>query len=143
MVDRHAEYILGLLGAIFGLVGTLIWLFVDSFIWGSFIDGFRGINLDSDDISEGSLNIGIILSIIQSILLISFYIVALVKALPSNLQKNHRKSGFWILFIGIGTTIFNFFMLLPGILLIISGSLALREKKGEEVYQGIGNEFSN
>lgn len=123
----RVSFVSGFIGAILGMLGSLIWMELGAGLWANALSEAAGIE-SSSDIPPSYLSIGFIISGFQSFVTYVFYIVALAKSLPKSIEANPRKNGLWLLWIGIGTGIFNVFLLLPCILLIVAGTIALKRK---------------
>lgn len=122
-MNRTAVFILGLAGSVFGILGSLLWVFMGTSFWAH---AFIGIdNFYGDD----AYGLGIIISLFQLACTFPFFIVTLIKSLPDNLEKNLSHSSKWFLAVGILTLIFNLFLFIPSVLLIIAGAMNLKQNK--------------
>ena len=122
---------LGLVGSILGLLWSLIWLYVGSYTWGGFFMGASGDYV----ITDSQLGFGFLVSLLQSLITAAGFGVVLFRSLPRNIERNPRKTGIWILWLGIGILVVNASQFIPCILLIIAGVVAMNDKnnagKGE------------
>jgi hypothetical protein len=117
----NTEFLLGLIGSTLGILGSVLWLFFGT----SFIAYFAtdGNPLDSD------YALAFVISLIQLFLTLPFFIVTLIKALPQHIEKTPVNSGRWLLTIGIISFFLNIFLLIPSVLLIVSGSMCFKNIK--------------
>lgn len=113
----------GLAGSILGLIGSLVWLFLGSYIWGGFFMGWSGDYI----ITDGQLGGGFLVSLLQSLITAGGFVIALVISIRSR-SGNSRKTGLWLLWLGIGTLVVNPSLFIPCILLIIASVFALNSK---------------
>ena len=118
----------GLTGSILGLLGSLFWLYLGSYMWGGFFMGYSGDYF----ITDGQLGGGFLISLFQSLITAVGFGIALFRSLPSNIGRNPRKGGLWIMWLGIGTLVVNASLFIPCILLIIAGVIAMNGKKEVE-----------
>jgi hypothetical protein len=114
-LNRTTEFVLALIGGIFGLLLSLSYLL------------FGGVGLVSgmQEAQQG----GMVITVAGLLLLIGS-IASMILSAPSQIRKHHKWSGG----VTLATGIFGFFVafiiwLIPGVLLIISGALSLRNPK--------------
>lgn len=112
-MNRTTEFVLALIGGIFGLLLSLSYLL------------FGGVGLVSGMPQQG----GMVITVAGLLLLIGS-IASMILSAPSQIRKHHKWSGG----VTLATGIFGFFVafiiwLIPGVLLIISGALSLRNPK--------------
>lgn len=118
----------GLAGSILGLIGSLVWLFLGSYIWGGFFMGWSGDYI----ITDGQLGGGFLVSLLQSLITAAGFGITLFRSLPRNVERNPRKTGIWILWLGIGILVINISLFIPCVLLIIAGIVAMNTKNDVE-----------
>ena len=127
-MSRQTIFVLGLIGSILGIVGSIIWLFIGAYFFGAMVDyNFP----DNAPLSDTALGLGGVLSFFQSGLTISGFIITLVKSTPSSLNNGLKNSGIWLLVVGIVCAVINLYNLVPTALLIIAGALAMSLDKNE------------
>ncbi|MFD1039244.1 hypothetical protein ACFQ3N_12700 [Virgibacillus byunsanensis] len=119
-MNKTYIYLMGLIGSIIGILGSIIWIALGP--------SFLGGKIDSN-LTDDALETGLLIAVIQSAITISFFIVTLVKSTPDHLDNELKKTGTWLLVVGIGNSLVNLFQLLPGILLITAGIFSIREAK--------------
>ena len=124
----------GLSGSILGLLGSLFWLYLGTYAIGGFIMGASG----DYYITDGQMGLGFLIALFQSLITAVGFGIALFRSLPSNIGRNPRKGGLWIMWLGIGTLVVNASLFIPCILLIIAGVIAMNGKNNIE--KGNGNE---
>lgn len=122
-LNKTGIFILGLIGSIMGILGSVIWMFWGTFFFGGMFDHDQPINAP---LTDGALTGGLIVAGIQSIITISFFIVTLIKSTPTSLDKGLKNSAIWLLVLGILICVLNIFHLIPCTLLIIAGALGLQ-----------------
>ncbi|WP_262174245.1 hypothetical protein [Saccharococcus sp. Marseille-Q5394] len=120
-------FVLGLVGSIMAILGCMLWIWQGTFFWAGFIEGIK--QIEGEELLDESIRIGFIIAGIQTLLTLPFYIVTLVKSCSS---KSLRSVGLWLLIVGIATLLINVFHIIPCILLIIAGILALIKEKGSK-----------
>jgi hypothetical protein len=123
----NKAYGLGLTGSILGLIGSLGWLFLGSYMWGGFFMGASGDYF----ITDAQLGGGFIISLIQSLITIAGFVITLVRSIRIG-AGNARKNGLWILWLGIGILVVNASLFIPCILLIIASVFAMNSKNNIE-----------
>jgi len=131
-MKHTSSFVLGLVGSILGIIGSCIWILLGISFWGGFYLGMTG-QMHVDILTDEALGFGFIIAMIQSALTIAFFIVGIVKSTPGSLEKNTRGSGIWLLVIGIVEIVINLTLFIPGILLIIAGSIAISKANKKKV----------
>jgi hypothetical protein len=114
-LNRTTEFVLALIGGIFGLLLSLSYVL------------FGGVGLVSgvEEAQQGGMVITV-----AGILLLIGTVASMILSKPSQIQKHHKWSGGVTLATGIlGFFVAFFLWLIPGVLLIISGALSLRSPK--------------
>lgn len=123
------SFVLGLIGSILGLLGIVCYVAINIYIL--FVGSFW--NFKMEPVAPSPPFVLLLLFSLLPFLSLSFFIVSLIKCLPRNLENYPRKNGLWLLWIGIGTGIvsgiINPLTLIPSILLIIAGVLAIVKSK--------------
>jgi len=114
----------GLAGSILGLIGSLIWLYMGSHFWGGVFMGASG----EYYMTDGQLGLGFIISLLQSLITAAGFGITLFRSLPRNVERNPKKTGIWIMWLGIAILVVNISLFIPCILLIISGVVAMNDK---------------
>lgn len=114
-LNRTTEFVLALIGGIFGLLLSLSYVL------------FGGVGLVSgvEEAQQGGMVITV-----AGILLLIGSIASMILSAPSQIRKHHKWSGG----VTLATGILGFFVafilwLIPGVLLILSGALSLRIPK--------------
>ncbi|MBN2908473.1 hypothetical protein JQC72_02935 [Polycladomyces sp. WAk] len=114
-MNRTTEFVLALIGGIFGLLLSLSYVL------------FGGVGLVSgvEEAQQGGMVITV-----AGILLLIGSIASMILSAPSQIRKHHKWSGG----VTLATGILGFFVafilwLIPGVLLILSGALSLRIPK--------------
>lgn len=119
------SYVLGLIGSILGLLGIVFYVLINIYIL--MVGSFLNFDMKMEPVTQ-SPPLVLLFSVLP-FLSLSFFIVSLIKCLPRNLKNYPKKNGLWLLWIGIGTGIVSgitfIFMLIPSIILIIAGVLAI------------------
>lgn len=124
-MKKHTSiFVLGLIGSILGLVGSLTWFATGTGFWAGFYDGLMGYDY-SGSLSDNAIGFGVFFAFVQSAITIAAFILTLIKSIPSKLEKSLHNSGIWLLTLGIITLVINISLIVPSILVIIAGSLAL------------------
>ncbi|PTM57819.1 DUF4064 domain-containing protein [Desmospora activa] len=120
-MKRTAEFVLGLIGGIFGAgIGLLV-------VAGGL---FGQAYMDMMDEAESVAVVDSTWLTISGGLLLLLSIVAIIFAIPSLISKNHIRSGIIQLIAGVGGFLLaSLLWLIPGILMIISGALCFRKPK--------------
>jgi hypothetical protein len=114
-LNRTTEFVLAVIGGIFGLLLSLSFLL------------FGGIGLVSG-VAEAQQG-GMVMTVAGIPLLIGS-VASMILSAPSQIRKHHKWSGGVTLATGIlGFFIAFILWLIPGVLLIISGALSLRSPK--------------
>lgn len=133
-MNKTAVFVLGLIGSILGILGSIFWILFGAGFIGGIVD--HDLPLDAP-LTGVALAVGFIISITQSVITISLFIVALVKSTPFSLDKGMKSSGVWLLVIGVVTVIINLFHIIPCVLIIIAGALSLQggNKQGSTITQ--------
>ncbi|MBS4174232.1 hypothetical protein [Bacillus sp. FJAT-49736] len=125
-MNKQGIFVMGLIGSILGILGSIVWLFIGTFFYGGMID----YDNPSDDVSDAALGLGLIFSFLQSGITISGFIITLVKSTPGSMEKKGlRNAGIWLLVVGIVCLVMNLFNLIPAILIIVAGALAIGSAK--------------
>lgn len=125
-LNKKYIYLMALIGSTLGILGSVIWVYYGTSIVGGWIeDDIQA----ASPLSDKAMKAGLLIAFIQSIITISFFIVALVKSTPENLEIELKNTGMWLLVIGIGNVVINFFQWIPCILLIAAGAFSIREAK--------------
>lgn len=101
----------------------MLWIILGTDFWAGFYEGFVGIENYYDSYTDRAIGFGFIVAIFQSILTIGIFIVALLKSIFTAIKL--KVTGIWLLVSGIAAGIINIFHLVPVILLVIAGSLAI------------------
>ncbi|BCU82355.1 membrane protein [Polycladomyces abyssicola] len=114
-MNRTTEFVLALIGGIFGMLLSLSYVLVGG------VGLFSGV----EEAQQG----GIVITVAGILLLIGS-IASMVLSAPSQIRKHHKWSGGVTLATGILGFFVTFILwLIPGVLLIISGALSLRSPK--------------
>jgi hypothetical protein len=114
-LNRTTEFVLALIGGIFGMLLSLSYVLV----------GGVGLVSGVEEAQQG----GIVITVAGILLLIGS-IASMVLSAPSQIRKHHKWSGGVTLATGILGFFVTFILwLIPGVLLIISGALSLRSPK--------------
>lgn len=114
-LNRTTEFVLALIGGIFGMLLSLSYVLVGG------VGLFSGV----EEAQQG----GIVITVAGILLLIGS-IASMVLSAPSQIRKHHKWSGGVTLATGILGFFVTFILwLIPGVLLIISGALSLRSPK--------------
>lgn len=133
-MNKTSIFVLGLIGSIIGILGSLVWMFIGTFFIAGMIDS--DLPLDAP-LTDGAFAGGLIIAVAQGILTIAMFIMTLIKSTPQSLAKGMKNSGVWLLVLGIISAIFNLFNLIPCVLLIIAGALGLqgaaKQKEDSEI----------
>lgn len=119
--SRTKEFVMGLIGGIFGFFASLVALFI-----GGLAASFGSVFGSSDAVSTGNLVIGL------GWMAVLFSILGIVGAA---IVKNSTKLGGWFMIIAaVGGVISTFVaFILPGILLLVAGIMAVTDKTGEKI----------
>ncbi|ADU32018.1 hypothetical protein [Evansella cellulosilytica] len=123
-----AEFILGLIGSILGFIFAIIWLFMGTGFWAHFIFGFQGGWYMDDSLFV----VGFFIAAFQSIVLIGIYICSVIFSIPSNIEKNQKRSSIILIVGGSVALIINIASLIPSVLILISGILLTRKRPPEQ-----------
>ncbi|MCK1982193.1 MULTISPECIES: hypothetical protein [Peribacillus] len=129
---KNTTFIVGLIGSVLGLLGSLIWLFLGTNFWGGVFMGASG----DYYITDGQYGLGFIVTLFQSLITAAGFGIALFKSLPKNIEVNQRKNGLWLLWLGIGIFVINISLFIPCILLVIAGVVAMGTKNQETIQGG-------
>ncbi|MDN4594863.1 hypothetical protein [Polycladomyces subterraneus] len=114
-MNRTTEFVLALIGGIFGLLLSLSYVLV----------GGVGLVSGVEEAQQG----GIVITVAGILLLIGS-VASMILSAPSQIRKHHKWSGGVTLATGILGFFVTFILwLIPGVLLIISGALSLRSPK--------------
>lgn len=128
---KNMAFGFSLAGSILGLLGSFIWLFLGTSIWAGFFYGLSG----SYNVSDAQMGGGFILSLLQSAITTTGFIIALIKGLPKNIEVNPRKNGLWILWCAIAIGIVNLSLFIPCILLGVAAVVAINGGKNKVKYE--------
>jgi hypothetical protein len=129
---KNTAFGFGLAGSILGLLGSLIWLYVGTYTWGGFFMGASG----DYYITDGQFGLGFLVTLLQSIITAAGFGITLFRSLPRNIERNPRKTGLWILWLGIVILVINISLFIPCILLIIAGVVAMGTKNQTTIQGG-------
>ena len=125
---KNTVFGFGLVGSVVGLLGSLIWIFLGTDIWSAFFMGVSGFDYPTD----ANYGFGLIVSLFQSLITSAGFGITLFRSLPRNVERNPRRTGLWILLLGIGIFVINLSLFIPCILLIIAGVVAMNGKNNSE-----------
>ncbi|WP_079528210.1 hypothetical protein [Halobacillus hunanensis] len=140
-MNKTGIFVLGLIGSILGMIGSIMWFFFGTYFFAGIVDADQPYYAP---LTDGALGIGLIVSITQGVLTIAIFIITLVKSTPGSLDGGVKNSGVWLLVLGIIGAIINLFHLIPCVLIIIAGSIALinaSKEKEQVVEQREGNSY--
>lgn len=128
-MNKTAIFVMGLIGSIIGMVGTVFWFGLGPYFFGGMVDW--DMPLDAP-LTEDALTIGTTIVIIQSIITLAVFVVGLVKSTPSSLDRGLKNSGVWLLVLGICMIFINVVHIISAILYIIAGAVALQRAVNEK-----------
>lgn len=128
-MNKTTVFVLGLIGSVLGMLGTLIWMYFGSFFFAGMID--HDLPLDAP-LTDTALFGGLFIAGFQSLITFPLFIMALVKSTPGSISKGYKNSGVWLLVTGIIICVINLFHIIPGVLLIVAGAIGLQGANKEE-----------
>lgn len=131
-LQKNSVFILAVIAVVIGVFVAGLWFFIGSFFLFGFIAGImEGASGEEIPLTFGNLAPGLTIVLIQSIVTVVAFIIALVKAVPAHLNSNLSKNGIWILVLGFIIFIVNPLQIVPGVLLIIGGVIAIKESSSD------------
>lgn len=124
---KTSVFVLGLIGSIIGMISTFVGFFIGMAFWTGVFKSIIGTDQLADTSSEWGF--GITISSIQTILTMGAFVAALVLCLPGMLRKDQKRSGAWMIGLGIFSVICNITLLVPGILVLVGGILGVQKQE--------------
>lgn len=132
-MNNNSVFVLSLIGSILGILVSILWLIFGTMLLSGFIVGIMELMTQEPVAVTGSiLAPGFLIAFFQSGITIAAFIVSIVKGVPGKLKKNLKSSGFWILGSGIIALVINPIQTISSILLIIAGSIAIKNAGDED-----------
>ncbi|MCZ0703427.1 hypothetical protein J2T56_001696 [Natronobacillus azotifigens] len=123
-MNKKPVFVMSLIGAILGMVGSLFWMFMGTFFIGGMVDYDQPLDAP---LTDRALQIGLTVAGIQTVIAITLFVIGLVKAIRANNFVQLKNTGTWLLVSGIILLFVNIFHLIPSILFIIAGSNAISQ----------------